>query len=323
MKKTAGHYWKKLHRWAPRLATITVIACIFSLFPYSRLYLQSVPVVAGVTTHTDILLPSPPEIPVNETRMPAPKLSSSGMIIKDIPSGVVLFADQDGSRFSPASTTKLMTAIVARKHFALDDVLQVSTVITEGRTMSLVNGERLSFESLLYAALVHSANDAVYTIAENYPGGVQAFVVAMNTKAQELLLAGTHFTNPIGFDDPLHYTTPRDLATIAAAALTDPVIAKIVGTRAITVSDVSYTYFHPLTNVNELLGKVPGMTGVKTGYTDLAGEVLVSQVKRGGRSVLFVVMNSKDRFGETVQLVDWVFSNIRWYPSETIIPANL
>lgn len=306
-----------------RFILIAVIAFILSLFPFSSSYLHSVPMVAGVATQAEIVVPSPPDIPVNETRTPVPIMSPYGMLVQDIPSGVILYANQDTSRFSPASTTKLMTAIIAKEKFALDDVLSVSTVVTEGRTMSLYAGEQISFESLLYAALVHSANDAAFTIAENYTGGVPAFVAAMNKKSQELFLADTHFTNPIGFDDPHHYTTPRDLAKLAIVALTDPVIAKIVGTRAITVSDITYTYFHPLTNVNELLGKVPGMTGVKTGYTDQAGEVLVSQVKREGRSVLFVVMNSNDRFGETVQLVDWVFSTIRWHPAQTVIPASL
>lgn len=322
MKNAAGKYWRTFHRRMYRLAVTTAVALILSLFPYSTLYLQAVPMVAGVTAPTEIVVPSPPDIPVNETRVPVPILSLSGTVIQDIPSGVVLYANLDRTRFSPASTTKLMSAIVAKERFTLDDVLRVATVVRAGRTMSLAAGEQLSFESLLYGALVHSANDATFTIAENYPGGVPAFVTKMNAKAQEMFLADTHFTNPIGFDDPNHYTTPRDLAKLAIISLTDPQLAKIVATRAITVSDVTHTQYHPLTNVNQLLGKVPGMAGVKTGYTDNAGEVLVSQVKRDGRSVLFVVMNSPDRFGETVQLVDWVFSNIRWYPAETAIPAS-
>lgn len=323
MKNAAGNYWRTSRRFMYRLGVTALVAFILSLCPFPSPYLQSVPMVAGVTTPREIVIPSPPDIPVNETRVPAPILSPFGTLIQDIPSGIVLYANQDKTRFSPASTTKLMSAIVAKERFDLDDVLRVATVVTEGRTMNLAAGEQLSFESLLYGALVHSANDATFTIAENYPGGVPAFVTRMNAKAQEMFLAETHFTNPIGFDDPNHYTTPRDLAKLAIMFLSDPQLAKIVATRAITVSDVTHTRYHPLTNVNQLLGKVPGMAGVKTGYTDNAGEVLVSQVKRDGHSVLFVVMNSPDRFGETVQLVDWVFSNIRWYPAETAIPANL
>lgn len=183
-----------------------------------------------------------------------------------------------------------------------------------------LTGEKLTVESLLYGALVHSANDAAYALAESYPSGVEKFVEVMNNKARELGLSDTHFTNPVGFDDVTHYTTAVDLAKQAQAALSNKTFAKIVGTKSITVSDVTFTYFHELKNVNELLGKVAGVTGVKTGYTQNAGEVLVTEVKKNGQSVIFVVLKSADRFGDTTKLIDWVFNNYTWVPFADIIP---
>lgn len=189
--------------------------------------------------------------------------------------------------------------------------------------MGLVPKEQITVESLLYGVLVHSANDAAYVLAENYPGGIEAFVADMNQKIKEYNLFGTHFANPAGFDDLENYTTPKDLAKLAKVAINNKTIAKIISTKNITVSDINYTYFHPLTNVNELLGKIAGVAGVKTGSTDGAGEILVSEVKKNGRSVLFVVLKSKDRFGDTVKLIDWVFNNFAWKNiTEIITPAS-
>lgn len=221
----------------------------------------------------------------------------------------------------PASTTKIMTALVILDRFAPEDIFKVQTLVNSGRVMGLVSGEKITVESLLYGALVHSANDAAYTLAENYPGGIQNFVKAMNEKTKELNLQQTQFTNSIGLDHPGNYTTAQDLGKIAQAALNNKIISKIVATRAITVSDINYSIFHDLKNVNELLGRVAGVAGVKTGFTENAGEVLVSEVKKNDESVLFVVLRSRDRFGETKELINWVFGNFQWVDISEITPV--
>ena len=178
--------------------------------------------------------------------------------------------------------------------------------------MDLVEGEKITVENLLYGVLVHSANDAAYTLAENYPGGFSEFIKAMNQKAKELNLENTHFVNPAGFDDNKQYTTAKDLARLSIFALENPLIAKMVGTVAITVSDVDYRYFHALTNVNELLGKVSGVAGVKTGWTKNAKENLINLTKKNGHEVLTVVLGSEERFAETEILTNWIFKNYEW-----------
>lgn len=293
---------------------------LLSLIPYPNTYFRTIKEIGGIVKPEKIELPKAPPIPIRITLVDPQLVSASGVYILDLPSNVVMYEKNKKLRFLPASTTKIATALVALDKYNPDDVLTVKTIVGNGRTMGLVQNEKITFESLLYGSLVHSANDASYTIAENYPGGVEAFVVMMNKKATELNLSDTHFNNPIGFDDDENYTTPQDLAKLAKYALNNKLFTKIVGTRSITVSDSTYTYFHDLRNVNELLGKVSGVSGVKTGFTDNAREVLVTEVKKNGRAVLFVVLKSQDRFGDTEKLINWVFGNFEWKDIETITP---
>ncbi len=185
--------------------------------------------------------------------------------------------------------------------------------------MGLIPGERITVENLLYGALVQSGNDAAWALAEHYPGGVEKFVEAMNKKAADLHLSNTHFTNPVGFDDPNHIMTAIDLTRLASYALTNKTIVKIVAIPQITISDVTHTQFHPLTNVNTLLGKIPGVAGIKTGWTEEAGENLVTLVERDNHRVIIVVLKSLNRFADTEALINWVFTNYEWqnYNQET------
>jgi D-alanyl-D-alanine carboxypeptidase len=320
MKKS--HYKKKQKSLFPRLFYFTAFALLLSFFPTPNVYFNYVPRTQSVFTAKDIDLPPPPLIPQQRAASLPPSVSAQGVYIVDLPSGVVLYQKNQNTRFLPASTTKIATALVSLDHYHLDDVLTVKTVVNEGRVMGLAPGEQITVESLLYGALVHSANDAAFTLAENYPGGITNFIAAMNKKAKELNLSDTHFANPVGFDDGENYTTPSDLAKLAKVAVENKTIAKIIGIKSITVSDVNFTYFHNLKNVNELLGRVSGVAGVKTGFTESGGEILVSEVKRNGKQVLLVVLKSQDRFGETVKLIDWVFANFNWTKIEDVIPAT-
>ncbi|KKS96120.1 MAG: D-alanyl-D-alanine carboxypeptidase [Candidatus Gottesmanbacteria bacterium GW2011_GWA2_43_14] len=308
-----------------KILQIGLFTLTLSLMPAPNKYFKAVPVTVESYQKEEPLVPErlsePPPVPVKVPNAIDLSLTAQGVLVKDLESGVVMYAKNEKQTLFPASTTKIMTALVILDKFALDDVLSVKTVITSGRIMNLTSGEELTVEALLYGTLVHSANDAAYTLAENYPGGYDAFIDAMNRKAVELNLTDTHFTNPVGFDDANHYSTAEDLAKLAGYALDNKVIAKIVATRGITVSDVSYLYFHDLKNVNILLGRIAGLSGVKTGFTENAGEILISEVKKNGHSVLFVVLKSADRFGETVQLIDWVFNNFNWVSLAQITPG--
>ncbi len=258
-------------------------------------------------------IPSPAPYPVNTTGVyPSDEITAAGVVIVDVDSHVYLFERNASMRLSPASTTKLLTALVALDVYKLDDVIQVASASTGGQVMGLVNGERITVENLLYGALIHSGNDAAWTLAQGYPDGPEAFVRRMNEKAKALHMNDSNFTNPMGFDGAEHKVTPRDLAILSIAAIKHPVIAKMVAIPQITVSDVNHTLFHKLANVNQLLGKIPGVGGIKTGWTEEAGENLITYVERNNRKVILVVLHSKDRFGDTTKLIDWVFSSYRW-----------
>lgn len=309
----------KAHKW--RITLFILLFFLLFLFPSPNIYFDKIENTGGLSIAKEITIPSPPPVPIKTGSLDFPDFSAEAILVKDIPSGMVLYAKNELKRFPSASTTKIMTSLVALDHYKMDDVLMVKKALNDGRIMGLVPQERITFESLLYGTLIHSANDAAYTIADNYPQGLDKFVLEMNRKAGELNLSDTHFTNPAGFDDDNHFTTATDLARLSLYALNNKIFAKIVSTKKITVSDTSYTYFHDLVNVNELLGKVAGVAGVKTGYTQNSGEILVSEVKRNDRSILIVVLKSKDRFGESEKLIDYIFANFKWIPFSEIIPT--
>jgi D-alanyl-D-alanine carboxypeptidase len=295
-----------------RMLLFLVFLLFLFLIPATNTYFYKPQTLEGYAITHEAVLPTAPPVPVKSGRIDVPNLSAAGILVKDITSGVVLYAKNENAKLAPASTSKVMTAIVSLNHYKLDDILTVNTVITEGKVMGLVSGEKMTMENLLYGALVDSANDAAYALAENYPGGVSKFVTEMNRVALELGLTNTHFENPIGFDNEGQYTTAVELAKQAIVGLQNPEFTKIVGTKSITVADEDFQHFHELKNVNELLGKVPGVSGVKTGFTNEGGEILVSEVKKNGHRVLIVILKSEDRFGETQSLMKWVFDNFEW-----------
>lgn len=269
-----------------------------------------------------ITLPSPAPYPVKTTDIAPPALTAGSVLVLDITSGVVLYEKNANERFAPASTTKIMTALVALETYQSDEVLTVKTVETRGRFMGLKRGERMTFENLLYGLLVHSANDAAVTLAENYPGGREKFIQAMNRKVQKLNMKNTHFENETGFEQDNHYISSIDLARLAIYALNNPLFLQTVETKRITVMDVEKKEIHPLESVNRLLGEIPGLYGVKTGWTENAGECLVAATERAGHKIITVVLKSEDRFGETAKLVNWAFANHQWFtpPNPSLSP---
>lgn len=238
-----------------------------------------------------------------------PALSAKAAYAVDIGSGKILFSKNIKEPLLPASTTKIATALVSLSHYNLDDVLTVNVRDVDGHKMGLRNGEKITVRSLLYGLLVFSGNDAAEVLAANYPGGRENFVSAMNSLAKSIGLENTNFKNPVGFDEYLHFSTAEDLVKAAVYAVKNPVFSEIVSTREMKVTSVDGKIVHKLDNINELLGKIPGVVGVKTGWTVNAGEALVTLVERDGHKVMLSVLSSDDRFGETEKLIDWIYLN--------------
>ncbi len=242
-----------------------------------------------------------------------PQISAQGAIIMDADSKTILFSKNPDLRFSPASTTKIMTALTALQFFKPNDILTVKTATSDGSVIGLLQGERMTFQNLLYALLLPSANDAALAISQNYPGGEKAFVAKMNENAKKFNLFNTHYEDPAGLLDDGDYTTPVDLARLASMAIKNPDFAKIVNTKTKTISDVSGFNVYNLDNLNILLG-LDGVNGVKTGYTDEAGQVLVTSKVENGHTIIIVVMLSQDRFSDTEKLLGLVSGNITYLP---------
>lgn len=241
-----------------------------------------------------------------------PLISAQGAVVLDKDSQVVLFEKNSKIRFSPASTTKIMSALVALEYYKPGDLLTIYRSNVEGTTLKLIQGDKLTFENLLYAMMLPSSNDATLAIAENYPGGEDAFVARMNEKARVYHLVDTHFEEPIGLLDKEDYTTAIDLARLASIALNNPEFSKVVSTKKKDVVSESGNKYR-LVNLNRLL-EIPGVNGVKTGYTEGAGQVLVTSRNIQGQNadLIIVVMQSLDRFKDTEILLNYLDNNITY-----------
>ncbi len=264
-------------------------------------------------------------IPVLEKGVESfPVLSAMGIIAIDEDSGIILYEKNADTTLMPASTTKIITALVAMDYYKPEDVLTVRDARSEGQKMKLFSGEQMTFDNLLKGLLIYSANDAAEVLMQDYPGGRESFVKAMNEKARAINLSNTTFVNPTGLDEAGHVSTPRDLVLASEVAMRNPKFAQVVGTKVVDVSDISGKFFHHLTNVNELLGMVDGVLGVKTGWTEGARENLVTYIKRGDKKVFIALLGSQDRFGETKELINWIFSSYQWVdPREAITYRNM
>lgn len=253
---------------------------------------------------------SEPLEPISK-EIPPPKITASGIFIIDLDSGIVLLEKNSNVRYKPASLTKIMTALVAMDYFDEDSVLYVKNgQLSNGNKVNLKKGDELIATDLLYALLVPSGNDAALTLAENYPGGYQAFISRMNSKAIEMGLKNTHFVNVSGVESSNHFISAYDITLLARTALQRPQFSSIVSTQKITVKSLKGN-FYPLETTNILLGN-PGIYGVKTGWTPEAGECLVILGEKDGHSIIITLLNSKDRFGEAKKLFSWVFENYSW-----------
>lgn len=296
-------------------AALIISAIIFvALLPLGLSFAQDVLVTSQIPQNNSAVAGVQKyNIPPISKNIETPYLSARAIIVKDLETDTILYQKDAYIPLPIASTTKIMTALVASGYFQPNSVLTVNDgAKIPGAKVGLFSGEDLTFRSLLYGMLLNSGNDAAFAIAENYPGRVLGFVSAMNKKAIELNLNNTHFENPAGFDSPNHYSSASDLSKITQEALKDSQLSRIFATKDTDIVSLDKKYKHQLRNLNKLLSQVSGVLGVKTGYTEGAKENLVTLVERGGHKVLLVILGSDDRFGETTSLIGWTYENFQW-----------
>ncbi len=244
---------------------------------------------------------------------PVPEFSAKGIFVIDEGTSTVLYAKDDETSLLPASTTKIATALVALNTYDPNEIVTISNMPrVYGEQMGLRNGEQITVINLLYGLLVYSANDAAEALAAHYPGGRVAFMNSMNQLIQDKGLTKSHFTNPVGYDEYLHFSTAKDLARLAIYASTNATFSQIVATPNYQVTSIDGQIVHQLVNTNQLLGKVDGVIGIKTGTTPSSGESLITRINRNDHKVIIAMLGSNDRFGETRALIDWIFANYEW-----------
>jgi len=244
-------------------------------------------------------------------------LSASAVHVEDRETGTELYSFNDTKLRYPASTAKMMTAIVARKVYTVDTPLTIrEEVFADGSNIGFEVGERITVRNLLAVLLIHSGNDAAFVLANNAPGGYDRFIELMNLEAKQLGLQNTNFENSSGLDDPDQQTTAADLARLGSALLEDELLADLVKTKYMTVSDTTGFIQHPMVNRNLLLDEIPGTVGIKTGTTESAGENLVTAIERQNRQTLYVVLGSSQRYPEMTQLISWIERNYAWQTLE-------
>ena len=248
-----------------------------------------------------------------------PNINAESALLIDNKTNKVLYSKDMNRKMFPASTTKILTAILVLENHSLDEKVTASynavmTIPSGYSTASIQIDEVLTVEQLLELLLVHSANDAANVLAEYTGGSIDSFVAMMNTKINELGLSDTHFTNPYGLQDNNHYTTAHDLAIIMQYCLKNDDFRKIAGQASCAIPSTNKSEPRKYSSTNELLiagnsNYYPNLIAGKTGYTSEAGECLVSAAYNDNLELVGVILNSNGRFKDTRSLYNYGYTN--------------
>lgn len=267
-----------------------------------------------------------PEISISPRLKPfieRPVISAKHYLLADEASGKYLMSGDSNERAPIASTTKIMTAVIALEKYQLDDAVEISpqAAFQIGSDAYLRVGERITVEQLLYCMLLKSGNDSAYAMAQHYSpdtGSIEPFVKLMNTKAKELGMINTEYHDPAGLDTS-GYSSAEDLFIITKYALNISKFREITSTPKYTAHSIDGLYSHELQNSNRLVGEYNylGAIGVKTGYTPESGHCLVSAVERDGHTLIGVILNTfsdsaSASADESRKLQDWAWQNVEW-----------
>ena len=244
----------------------------------------------------------------------------------DFKTGTILYSKNSNEKMYPASTTKILTAIIALEECNLDDMVTVSksaiSVIPPGySSANLLESEQISVKDLVTVFLVHSANDAGYVLAEHISGSIDEFANLMNKKATEIGCKDTHFTNPSGIHDENHYTTSYDLSLIARYCMLNKNFRNIVSQKSCTINRTNKSDVRTYKNTNDLINPsskyyLEKCVGIKTGYTSQAKNCLISACSKNNLALICVVLGSNQmsngessRYQDSINLFKYGYSN--------------
>lgn len=238
--------------------------------------------------------------------------NSVAAIAMDSKSKMVLFEKNSKNPIPMASTTKIMTALVAIKYGELDNKVIVSENATRirGSTVGYRKGEEITIRELLYGLMLRSGNDAAIALAEGIGGSVDNFVKLMNEYAMMLGLVNTHFESPHGLDSQYHYTSAYELALLTSKAKDNKIFNDIVSCKIMNKD--AFNFSRDYSNINKILHSIKDANGVKTGYTGKAGKCLVSSIAIENNDIVIVVLNCTPRWQETAEIYDYVLKNYNY-----------
>ncbi|MBI2414946.1 D-alanyl-D-alanine carboxypeptidase [candidate division WWE3 bacterium] len=252
-------------------------------------------------------------------------ITATSIFVKDVTSGKILIAKDADVKKAPASTVKLMTALVAFDLYKTNEIVSIPDICTkiEGQKNGFSPDTQYRFEELISSMLINSSADAACALSLGKTTYVD-FVERMNVKSRTLFLDSTHFTNPIGLDDLNgdQFSTAQDLYALSIEARKTPLIKQLVSTREKVIQSLPDPKKGILSeeikvlNTNKLLWEVSGTVGIKTGKTEAAGEVLIYEYDKDAKNLIIVVMGSQDRFTDTKKILDWVLTNYVWEDKE-------
>lgn len=248
-------------------------------------------------------------------------VTAKSAILIEASTGRVLYEKNAFERMPMASTTKIMTAILAIENSNLSDTVVVSPKASDVGESSiwLAAGEKMTMSDMLFGLMLASGNDAAVAIAEHVAGSVDEFSQMMNAKAKEIGAYNTNFCNPNGLPIDDHYTTAYDLALISAYAMKNDFFKELVKTQYKTIPWEGHEYNRVVKNKNKLLWQYEGGNGIKTGYTKAAGKCLSAAAERDGMQLISIVLSAPDMFNDCVKLLDYGFKN---YSSKLIQQAG-
>lgn len=323
--KLTGLNLKYISKTFLRLILISIPISILVLMSHFRQtnYLHEIVTESLVPEYVPSIIPSPVITkPKPETTYPKlmgadpiPEITANSAIVMEKNKGVFLYAKNPEIELPPASTVKLMTALVTLDLYDMEDTLSVPEYCTlvEGTKAYLPSGGEFMVRDLLYSMLVGSAGDAACVIS-NGKISEDEFVSLMNNKAVGIGLNSTVFSNPIGLDNINggNYSTVSDLYSLAVYATLAPEIRDAVSRKEYIFNSVDGEYENHLYNTNRFLWEVPNTVGIKTGTTEGAGEVLIYEYDDEIKDIVIVVMGSTDRFSDTMKILNWSLANYSW-----------
>ncbi|MCM1544908.1 MAG: D-alanyl-D-alanine carboxypeptidase [Ruminococcus sp.] len=242
-----------------------------------------------------------------------PEVSAKSAILINGETGEVVFEKDADARRSMASTTKIMTAVLAAESGRMYDTVNVTAEMTgaEGTSIGLKSGYKLSLYDLVYGMMLESGNDAANAVAIFLAGDVQSFAKLMNSKAKQIGMTETNFVTPSGLDDDNHYTTARDMATLGAYAMKNPLLRQICSTKSKRIDFIEPDLRVTFSNHNRLLRSYDGAIGIKTGFTKKSGRCLVSAAERNGVTFIAVTLSAGDDWNDHKKMFDEAFSTVQ------------